>query len=150
MDDTNASFVFIPFGGGDPQNDRITNGLAYAKCKFWKKNLMIYDQLSVQDTLDIFAAADASINTRLHASIFSTITGTPFIDLIHHDKNRVFVHSIMRPQWGLDYWHFNLNSARQLLNQFLGDKRKSDQKELLQIADKNREMLKAAVSHIQL
>jgi polysaccharide pyruvyl transferase WcaK-like protein len=150
IDGTNASFVFVPFGMGIPQDDRITNGMLASKCKFWKKNLMIWDNLSVQDTLDIFTVADAAITSRLHASIFSCIGGTPFIDLTHHDKNRVFVHSVMRPHWSIDYWHFNQGNAQILLQSFLNDKEKTEQQDLLHIAARNRLMLQTAVQHIEI
>jgi polysaccharide pyruvyl transferase WcaK-like protein len=150
FDNTSASFVLLPFCNGFPYNDCITNGLLYAKCKFWKKNLLVYDPLSVQDMLDIYTAADAAINTRLHASIFSTIGGTPFIDLLHHDKNRVYLDSVRRSQWGLDYWRLDIAEAKRLLQHFLGDNGQTESKKLLQIAEKNRQMLVAATSQMKL
>lgn len=122
MDTTSASFILLPFGNGFPYNDKIANSAVYSKCKFWKKNLLVFDSLSIQDTLDIFAGADASINTRLHANIFSCIGGTPFIDLAHHDKTKMFMKSINRSNWSFNYWHFDFEMIKSLLNATFANK----------------------------
>jgi polysaccharide pyruvyl transferase WcaK-like protein len=122
MDETPASFILMPFGNGFPQNDRIANGVAYANSKYWKKNLLLLDKLDVQSTLDICAAVDAAITTRLHAGIFSCIGETPFIDLTHHTKTQLFMEFIGKSDWSLDYWHFDYAAAKNLLHHFLNNK----------------------------
>ncbi len=122
MDETPASFILIPFGNGFPQNDRIANSFVYATSKFYKKHIVVYDKLSVQDTLDIFAAADAAITSRLHAAIFSCLGNTPFFDITHHTKNEMFMEFIGRKDWSLDYWHFDYVKAKSLLHSFLRQK----------------------------
>lgn len=122
MDQTSASFILLPFGNGFPHNDRIANGYIYSKCKYWKKNIMVFDTLSVQDTLDIFAGADASINTRLHSNIFSCIGGIPFIDLCHHNKTKLFMQYVSKLHWQFDYWHLHFTNVKILLDKFLKDK----------------------------
>jgi len=122
MDTTNASFVLVPFGNGFPQNDRISNAFVYANAKFWKKNLLLFEKISIQDTLDIFAAADAAISSRLHSAIFSCIGGTPFVDITHHSKNKMFLEFIGKSEWSLDFWHMDYYKAQDLLKDFLGNK----------------------------
>jgi hypothetical protein len=122
MDSTSASFILLPFGNGFPTNDKIANASVYSKCKYWSKNLLVFETLSVQDTLDVFAGADASINTRLHSNIFSCIAGTPFIDLCHHTKTKLFMSSVGKAAWSIDYWHFNFENVKMLLNEFLANK----------------------------
>ena len=119
MDNTSASFILLPFGNGFPTNDKIANASVYSKCKYWAKNLLVFESLGVQDTLDVFAGANASINTRLHANIFSCIAGIPFIDLCHHNKTKMFMESIDKLTWSVDYWHFNYTYTNKLLNRFL-------------------------------
>ena len=51
-DSTSASFIFFPMSTQMPCDDRITNGFIAGQCKFWRKNLLVYDALSVQDTLN--------------------------------------------------------------------------------------------------
>ncbi len=77
MDNTNASFIFIPFGTNH-FDDRIPNSWISGKCKWWKKNLVIFEQFCPQTTLNIVSACDAVISMRLHSSIFSTISNVPF------------------------------------------------------------------------
>jgi len=122
MDSTSASFIFLPFGNGFPQNDRIANSAVYSYCKFWKKNLLVFDKLEIQDYLDIFGAADAAITTRLHGGIFSCIGSTPFIDLNHHTKTKLLLDWIGKPEWGVDYWHFDYHKTKTLLEDFLANK----------------------------
>jgi polysaccharide pyruvyl transferase WcaK-like protein len=118
-DSTTASFMMLPFGNGFPRNDRVANSMIYTRCKFWKKNIIVYEDLNIQDTLDICAAADAIISTRLHACIFSCIGGTPFIDLTHHDKTKLFLQTIDRTDWSLNYYHLDLDQLKKLLVDFL-------------------------------
>lgn len=121
-DTTPASFLFLPFGGDQLSDDRLANGWCAGRCKWYKKNVVVYDRLSVQDTLDIISACDATISTRLHASIFSTIGGVPFVDLTHHDKNLVYLQSIGKKKWSLDYWFLDYHSMYDMINSFLTDK----------------------------
>jgi len=122
MDNTNASFILVPFGNGFPQNDRISNAFVYANAKFWKKNLLLFEKLSIQQTLDIFAAADAAVTTRLHSAIFSCIGGTPFVDITHHSKNQMFMEFIGKPEWSLDFWHLDYYKTLNLLKDFMENK----------------------------
>lgn len=107
MDETSASFLFLPMSTKPPWDDRITNSWVSSRCKFWKKNHVLYDKLSVQSTLDIISCADLVISTRLHSSIFSCTSGVPFIDVLHHDKNKVFIESIKQEKQTLSYWNFD-------------------------------------------
>lgn len=122
MDNTPASFLLVPFGNGFPENDRVSNAFLYANSKFWKKNVLLFDKLSVQDTLDIFAAADAAISTRLHSGIFSTIAGTPFLDLCHHSKSSLYMEFIGKQDWCLNFWHFDYFKAITMIKEFLANK----------------------------
>jgi polysaccharide pyruvyl transferase WcaK-like protein len=122
MDNTNASFILVPFGNGFPQNDRISNAFVYANAKFWRKNLLLFEKLTIQQTLDIFAAADAAVTTRLHSAIFSCIGGIPFVDITHHTKNQMFMDFIGKPEWSLDFWHLDYFKALNLLKDFMENK----------------------------
>lgn len=126
IDHTNASFLFLPFGNGFPFNDRITNSMVYCKCKFWKKNAIVYEKYSVQEVLDIISAVDLVISSRLHSSIFSCISGTPFIDITHHDKNRFFLETINKQNWSIDYWRFCLHNFNALMQDLLAKNCRKD------------------------
>lgn len=144
MDSTSASFILLPFGNGFPRNDRIPNSILYSRCKFWKKNLVVYEQLDAQQTLDVCSAVDAVITTRLHGGIFSCIGGTPFIDLTHHSKTKFFLETIQKPEFGVNYWSMDINAVRKLLDEFLSKDCR------LHIADKARQRLIEGCSKIEL
>ena len=119
FDNTAASFVFLPFSTRFPSDDRVANSWVAAKCKYWEKNLVIYDKLSVQDTLNIIGASDAVISMRLHSSIFSCVANTPFVDITHHDKNLGFLETIGKTDLSISYWNFDKEKCHKLLNDLL-------------------------------
>lgn len=142
-DDTPASFLFIPFSCNPPFDDRCSNSWISSKCKFWKKNLVVYDQLTPHQILSIFTAADYAITSRLHASIFSIISHTPFYDVTHHSKNMNMLKTFNLEDCSGSYWKFdaeklkthllnNLKTPEVLLNklQNIDEKCKKELKEL--------------------
>lgn len=116
MDNTSASFILFPMSTGMPSDDRITNGILASRCKFWKKNLVIYDRLSVQETLNLIASCDAVISTRLHSTIFSVISGIPFVDITHHDKNKNVIRSIGLEHHSISYWDFEISKIEEKMS----------------------------------
>ncbi len=119
VDNTSASFAFLPFGHAMPWNDKVPNGWVAHKCKWYKKNIVIWDDWSVQKTLDFMSAADAVISMRFHSSVFSLIAGVPFVDIVHHDKNLGFLEAMNLKDWGVSYWDFNKDSLKTKLDKFL-------------------------------
>lgn len=107
MDNTDASFLFLPFGRGMPHDDRISNAWVSSKCKWWKKNVVVYDVLSVQETLNIISASDLVISSRLHSTIFSCLCSVPFIDITHGHKNRIFLETANLSHYSLPYEEIN-------------------------------------------
>jgi polysaccharide pyruvyl transferase WcaK-like protein len=121
-DNTSASFIFFPMSTQMPNDDRIPNAMISGRCKFWRKNLMIHERLTVQQTLDLIAACDVVISTRLHSTLFSVISETPFIDLTHHDKNRGYLNSLGLADWSESYWCCCYDKLKQLLQERLTNK----------------------------
>lgn len=119
IDETPASFIFIPFGINQPHDDRTTNSWVASKCKFWKKNYIMFNQQNYQDVLDIISYSDLVISSRLHSSIFSYVTGTHFIDITHHSKNELFVKMIQKNQNSISYWNFNNLTLKEKINELL-------------------------------
>jgi polysaccharide pyruvyl transferase WcaK-like protein len=119
-DETSASFIFFPMSTGMPCDDRISNGYVASRCKFWKKNWLVQERLSVQETLDLVSACDLIISSRLHSSIFSLISHVPFLDLVHHDKNRSFLETMHLEGHGLSYWSFSFEELKNALDDRLG------------------------------
>ncbi len=148
MDNVNASFLFIPFGTQMPWDDRISNGVVASRAKFWKKNAIIYNVLSPQNTLDVIAACDSLISMRLHASIFSTISHVPFIDITHNHKNTSFLEDIDY-KFAIPYKRFELNHCKDTLNYILENKYSLS--ESLQIkAKKQSDLLKEVIRGIRI
>jgi polysaccharide pyruvyl transferase WcaK-like protein len=119
IDNTCASFVFVPFGTRMPWDDRVTNSWVAAKCKFYKKNVVLYDGLNVQDTIDVIAACDGLISSRLHSTIFSCVTATPFIDLLHNHKNRGFLDTVGLMKYAVPISSMSFDMLHQRLNVLL-------------------------------
>jgi len=120
IDSTSASFIFFPMSTGMPHDDRVTNGFLANQCKFWKKNYVVYDRLNVCDTVDLIAACDVIISTRLHASIFALNNNVPFIDITHHDKNLKFLKTINH-KYTASYWNMDRNLMKNMLQNLIGD-----------------------------
>lgn len=138
-DNTSASFIFLPFSTSAGCDDRVTGGYISSLCKYWKKNLVIYKPLTAQNILDIHSAADAVISTRLHGSIFSTIAGTPFVDLTHHNKNGDYLKTNGLIDWSVDYWSMSRTQVKTLIQSHLtGITARS---RLMKIASANKKLL---------
>jgi polysaccharide pyruvyl transferase WcaK-like protein len=116
-DETSASFIFLPFCRSMPWDDRTVCYNIASKCHFWNKNIVISDELDVQDVLDIISASTLTINQRLHATIFSCISEVPFIDIVHHDKNKSFLETIERKDLMVSYWDFSPFFLKEKINQ---------------------------------
>lgn len=115
-DHTKASFIFLPFSTMAPWDDRVANAWVADRCKFYKKNLVVWERLTVQETLDIIAAADVCVSSRLHSTIFSTLSGVPFVDLTHHTKNLGFLQTLGKTDWSLPFWEFDVKNYRKLVD----------------------------------
>lgn len=118
-DETSASFIFIPFGTQLPFDDRISNAWIASKCKYWKKNYLCLDRLNYHTTLDIISACDLTISSRLHSSVFSYISGTPFIDITHHSKNALFLEMIKKQENSVSFWNFNVEEFKNKIHLML-------------------------------
>lgn len=125
IDNVPASFIFIPFSTKQPWDDRISNGIVSHKCKWWKKNITILNEMTVRDTIDILSACDACISSRLHSSIFSAITEVPFIDVSHSHKNKYFLNTIKYEKASFGYIDYNPVKSISYLKELLIDDTKS-------------------------
>ena len=118
-DETAATFVFLPFGTHIPFDDRITNSWVAAKCKYWKKNMVIFDHPDYKESLDIIAASNLVISSRLHSSIFSYVNGVPFIDITHHKKNELFLKMIGKENNSISFWNFDSRILKKKIDEMI-------------------------------
>lgn len=148
-DGTMASFLFIPFGTQMPWDDRVPNAWIASKCKFWKKNVVAYNCIGVQDTIDIITASDCVLSTRLHSSIFSCAVGTPFIDITHNHKNKWFLDTMDLLHYSVPIGALNSEILIERMKKLLS--RGSEIKdELLKISGKQRRILKEFAKNVRL
>jgi polysaccharide pyruvyl transferase WcaK-like protein len=121
VENLDSSAVFLPFCTKMPFDDIAPSAWLQSRCRRKPgKNLLIRDEIiPVQDTLDMISASDAVVSSRLHSSIFATISGTPFVDVLHHDKNAGFLKTLGREDWGNWLWWFDAQKADRQIREFL-------------------------------
>ncbi len=119
LDEAEASIVFLPFSVQRPWDDRMSNSWVGGRCQYWQKVGVVHDTLDVQTTLNVLSAANAVISTRLHSTIWSVLSGIPFIDLTHHSKNVGFIETVGKPEWSIDLWEYNARTFKGMLKQHL-------------------------------
>lgn len=105
IDNTNASFLFIPFSTSLPWDDRVSNGLVSSYCKFYKKNCVIYNKLSVTESIDVISASNCIITSRFHGLIFGIGNNIPTVVISFHDKMSKFCDTINKSY--INYWNFS-------------------------------------------
>lgn len=149
FDCTNASFVFIPFGKAMPWDDRASNGMVASRCKFHKKNLCVYKDLSVQETLNIISSLDCVISTRLHSTIFALANSTPFVDITHNHKNANLLKTLSLEETSLPYRQANGEDIKNKVTHTL-KKKEELKKQLEEIAEQQRTLLKGIVANVHL
>jgi polysaccharide pyruvyl transferase WcaK-like protein len=147
LDRQDINCVFLPMMCRQPWDDRTAGGWVASRCKRWNRNAVVYDRLSVQDTLDVISAMDAVVSTRLHSSIFATLAGVPFVDIWHHDKNLSFLETVGRTGWAVPFWDFSRERTHELLAGILGNA-DHEKEGLREIAAKKRELLVGTVNGI--
>ena len=119
IDKTNASFLFLPFGTSLPWDDRVSNGLVNSYTKFHKKNCVIYDILSLQDSLDIMSASDMIITSRFHGLIFGIGNNVPTIPISFHDKMKGYCNTINKRY--IDYWNFSSFELKEYMDEVVSE-----------------------------
>ena len=148
-DETPASFIFLPFCRSMPWDDRTVCFNIASKCHFWKKNVVLSEELGVQDVLDVISASTLVLSQRLHASIFSCVSGVPFLDIVHHDKNKSFLETINRTDLMISYWDFSIIYLKERINHLLLSF-ETEKEKLNNMTSLQRSKLKEVVNDIRL
>jgi polysaccharide pyruvyl transferase WcaK-like protein len=146
-ENTTADCLFLPFSTKLPWDDRAISSWIANRCKkTYDKNHVFYQNLSVQDVLDIISASNLIVSTRLHSSIFSTIAAVSFIDIVHHDKNLGFIETTGLLDWTTSFWQYDAIKVKDLVDEFL--KAEVPNKKLQNFTDICREKLIDASAYI--
>lgn len=147
LDLTNASVVFIPFGRAMPWDDRTSNSLVASRLKFYKKSVCIYEEMSVQKTLDLVSSLDCLVSTRLHSTIFAIANSVPFIDITHNHKGKNQLRTLSLEKTSLPYERANVEDIRVRISDVL-NRRDEIKKELESITAQQRALLRETVANV--
>lgn len=109
LENLSYNVVFFPMSFSPPDDRRISFDVIGKMNKGYKYTC-ITDPFEPVNCLSIVSALDYAITMRLHASIFCTIAGIPFIDLLHHDKNKGYLETNGLENLGLDYYELSIKS----------------------------------------
>lgn len=140
--------VFIPMSFAPPDDRRISLDII-GKMKHGHKYQCITEALSPMGCLKLVSSLDFAITMRLHASIFCTLAGVPFIDITHHDKSKGYLSSIGMPELGVDFYELSLRNLQEKFT-MIETNRKSISQRLLSIADQNKRDLEGLIRNVHL
>jgi len=105
--------------------------------------------LAAQQQLDLVSALDYGITMRLHASIFCTLGGIPFLDLTHHSKSRSYLETMGLGEWSIDYYELSIKVLEEKFSA-LSSRRSELRDQLLLSADQQKTKFREVVAHVRL
>lgn len=140
--------VFIPMSTTPPDDRRISLDVI-GKMQRGYNYSCLTQEINPVKVLSMVSALDFAITMRLHASIFCTIAGVPFIDILHHDKSKGYLDEIGMPEVGIDFYEL---SIRVLAEKFslLEENRESISQRLLDTAAQNKRNLEGLIHNVHL
>lgn len=142
------NIIFIPMSFAPPDDRRISLDVVGKMFKGYKYTTIV-NPLRPLDCLSLAANLDFAITMRLHASIFCTISGVPFIDLLHHSKNKGYLESIGLSQLGVDYYELSIKSLTERFA-YLEEKKIQISTSLEEITKANKRLLREAITNVHL
>jgi polysaccharide pyruvyl transferase WcaK-like protein len=93
------------------------------------------------------SALDFAITMRLHADIFCTIAGVPFLDLVHHDKSKGYLESLDESILSTDYYGLNLGVLQEKFT-YLTENREEISRRLMAKAATNKSNLGVSLKNV--
>ena len=148
LESLSYNVIFIPFSMTPPDDRRISLDVI-GKMKKGYKYPCVTQPILTCDYLALVSSLDFGISMRLHADIFCTIAGVPFIDLLHHDKNKGYLQTIGEPGLGLDFYELSFRNLREKFA-FLEANKKEISARLLQKAAQNKSQLERLTQNVHL
>lgn len=140
--------LFIPFSTQPPDDRRISLDVI-GKMKKGYRYHCLSQPLRPLEYLKLISSLDFGISMRLHADIFCTIAGVPFIDIVHHDKNKGYLQTISETELGLDFYELSFRNLRERFA-FLEANKKEISARLLQKAAQNKSQLERLAQNVHL
>lgn len=140
--------VFIPMSFTPPDDRRISLDVI-GKMKHGYKYTCLTEEMPVHECLNRVAGLDFAITMRLHADIFCTIAGVPFMDILHHDKNKGYLQTIGLPEAGIDFYELSIRTLKEKFS-WLVENRSSISQRLLSTAAQNKRTLEGLINNVHL
>jgi len=140
--------VFIPMSTAPPDDRRISLDVIGKMQKGYKYPCLT-QIINPVKVLSIASALDFAITMRLHASIFCTIAGVPFIDILHHDKSKGYLNELGMPELGIDFYELSLRILTEKFT-MLEQNRESISRRLFVIAEENKRTLEGLIYNVHL
>ncbi len=148
LDSLPYNVLFLPMSFLPPDDRRISFDVIGNMKRGYQANCLL-TPLAAQQQLDLVSALDCAITMRLHASIFCTLGGVPFLDLTHHSKSRSYLETMGLGEWSIDYYEL---SIKVLEDKFaaLSSQKHELRDQLLLCADQQKTKFKEVVAHVRL
>lgn len=146
--DLDHNVVFIPMSFLPPDDRRISLDVI-GKMPNGYKYTCFTEPLKPEACLSLVSALDFGITMRLHASIFCTMAGVPFMDLLHHDKSRGYLETNGIEDLGVDYYELSLRTLAEHFA-FLERDYSSLSQRLAQITNENRQQLRGVLKNVHI
>jgi polysaccharide pyruvyl transferase WcaK-like protein len=94
---------FVPLQTSYDFDDRIIGGAVYNSMKSKSHAIWISERLSHEQVAKELYSSNLIISMRYHSSVVAAAAGVPFIDIMHHNKNKAFINDIQSLGIAMDY-----------------------------------------------
>lgn len=148
LDSLAYNVLFIPMSFIPPDDRRISFTVLGNMKNGYKHNVVV-NPLSPQDCLDLTSALDFAFTMRLHAAVFCTIAGVPFIDITHHSKNKSYLETEGLSNLSLDYYELSIRTLRNKFEE-INNQHAHWQQKLLVRAEKNHTQLQETLTNVRI
>ena len=149
LDSLPYNILFLPMSFLPPDDRRISLDVIGNMKRGYQAPCLL-NPLAAQQQLDLVSVLDYGITMRLHASIFCTIGGVPFIDLTHHSKSRSYLETMGLGQLSIDYYELSIRVLEEKFAALSSRRYTELQDQLLLSADQQKVKFKEMVAHVRL
>jgi polysaccharide pyruvyl transferase WcaK-like protein len=98
---------FLPCHVSTMIDDRIIAGVVLGYMTNKKASTWCVDSLDWQSLFREINTCNLVFSMRYHASTTAVTCGTPFVDLVHHDKNKQFIKQMKMENCAVNIWNAN-------------------------------------------
>lgn len=88
-------------------DDRIVHCFLYSVLNNKNKCTLILDRLTPEEIIQMIETSSFVLSARYHPSVLAVASGTPLLDITHHDKNKKFLETVNMQANSLDFYLFH-------------------------------------------